>query len=461
MRIFKRVIAFLFALILMESVFTFLLEPVTFEHFLNYDIREMKKNNDAAELAFFGDSRAIRTFKPDIFEQELTGTIEGSINEGVNQQHIVSTYFYMKDFLRHNDVKCAVVNLNYEYFLNTTVEPIESKALTFDRIKSVPGMAEFVWERFKPTEYPNMLKSYRYRWQVKNIEDNLRRKTTKEYWEGIDTREDIHYVSKGYVTWDLAYKQGNTGTPAGVQPWTDSVVNEETLEYMDKMVQLCHDNGVRIIFVESPMTIGRMYAIKGYQQFEETVQGKCEELEVPFYNLNLLKTANLSIDDANFTDTEHMNDEGSTKASHILGKIIKDQVLGNDTTGYFYESFEKMNEEIAQIGACDLFVWDTDTKQNEIPWEELSDCKNESGNIVLQASSYADDSVTVFYQFMISTDAGKNYTILQEYSLDNTVEIDKDELKNATSENIYFRVDTKPENGNDLHHCYMERGLDE
>ena len=46
MRIFKRVIAFLFALILMESVFTFLLEPVTFEHFLNYDIREMKKNNE-------------------------------------------------------------------------------------------------------------------------------------------------------------------------------------------------------------------------------------------------------------------------------------------------------------------------------------------------------------------------------------------------------------------------------
>ena len=457
MRIFRRLVAFIVAFILVESFFTFLLEPVTFEHFIKYDIKEMKKNHDSAELAFFGDSRAIRTFKPDVFEQELSGVIEGCINEGVNQQHIVSTYYFMKDFLRHNDVKYAVVNLNYEYFLNTTIEPIEAKGLTFDRIQSISGMTEFVMKRFKVTEYPNILKSYRYRWQVKNIEDNLKRKTKSEYWRGIDTREDIHYVSKGYATWNLTYKQGNAGTPAGVQPWSESVVDDETLEYMDKIAQLCHDRNVKLIFVESPITIGRMYAIDGYEQFEQTVRSKCEELQVPYYNMNLLKEDNFSVDDTNFTDTEHMNEDGSTKASRILANIIKDGVKGIDTKKHFYTTFNEMNKKVAQIGACDLFVWDTDSEQEEIPWEQLKDCKNEPEKIILQGICYADKSIVTLYRFSISADGGKTYKLLQDYSTDNIYEIEKRTL----SKNSYFRIDSKPQEGADLHHCFMERSIEE
>ena len=457
MQIFKRVIAFILAFLLVESTFSFLLEPVTFEHFLPFDEKKMEKNGQEIELAVFGDSRAIRSYKPDVFEQEMQDIIEGSINEGVNQQHIISTYYYMKDFLKHHELKYAIVNINYDYFLNTVEEPVEAKGLTFDRIKSISGMCEYVGKRFEIKEYPAILKSYRYRWQVKNIGDNLRRKLSSDYRRGIDNRQDIHYVNKGYVTWDLTYQQGNTGTPAGCQPWNTETVNTETLDIMDKMVKLCHENGVRIFFVESPVTMGRMYAIEGYDEFEQTVKERCEELDVPFYNLNLIKEDNISVNDANFSDTEHMNDDGSIRASHMLAEIIKRDIEGRDAKDLFYDSFEEMNHEWAMIGACDLFVWDTDSKEDDVPWEQLSDCNKTEGKIILQSVAYADSSITSLYCFMISHDDGRTYTVLQDYSTDNTVEISKTDLKEKT----YFRVETKPDEGFDLHHCFMERSIGE
>ena len=456
MRIFKRVLSFLAALVLMESFFTFLLEPVTFEHFLKYDEKRMKKEEELVDLAFFGDSRAIRTFRPDIFERVLSSELDYAINEGVNQQHLISTYYYMKDYIRENNIKYVVVNLNYDYFLNTVEEPMEAKGLTFDRIHSIRSMVEFASKRFKVLEYSNILKSYRYRWQVKNIQDNLRRKTTKEYWKGIDTRTDIHYVEKGYATWDIAYIQGNTGTPSGVQSWNKDTLNSETLDYLDKIAEFCKDNDVTLFFVESPVTIGRMYAIDGYEDFEQTILDRCAKLKVPFYNLNLLKEENFSFDDTNFTDTEHMNDDGSAKVSKKLAEIIKKDIEGDDTSTMFYDSFNKMNEERACIGACDLAVWDTDAEQEEIIWDEVDNCSNEKNKLILKASSFASDAITPLYQFSISYD-GENFTVLQGYSTDHTYVVDKEGIDAHT----IFRVDAKPQIGNDLHHSFMQRYMDE
>ena len=453
MQIFKRAIAFILALVLMESLFTFLLEPVTFEHFLNYDEKQMKKEEKSVDMAFFGDSRAIRTFNPDIFEHVLSSELDYAINEGVNQQHLISTYYYMKDYIRNNKIKYAIVNLNYDYFLNTVEEPIEAKGLTFDRIHSMWGMAEFVEKRFKISEYPNILKSYRYRWQVKNIQDNIKRKTTKEYWQGIDVRDDIHYESKGYVTWNLAYEQGSTGTPAGVQSWNKDTLNKETLDYLDKMAKLCKDNGVKLYFVESPITIGRMYAINGYENFEQTILERCKALQVPFYNINLLKKDNVSFYDPNFTDTEHVNDNGSSITSKKLAEIIKREINGKDVRNMFFDSFSDMDDEYACIGACDMTVWDTDTEQEEILWDEVKDCTNVSGKLILKSDCFADPSIVPEYQFSISHDNGESFINLQQYSKDDTCEIIKADIDSQT----ILRVDVRPQTGLDRHHCYVQR----
>lgn len=436
MQIIKKIAAFIIAVIIVELFFSFLLEPVTFEHFLNFDERRMKKSEQETQLAFFGDSRSIRSYNPSVFEQEMKESISTVMNEGVNQQHLISTYYYMKDYLKRSHLKMAVVNLNYDYFMTTTTEPVEAKGLTFDRIKSIDGMAEFVWKRFSLKEYPNVIKSFRYRWQVKNIPINVKSKFTKAYWSGIDERNDIHYVKNGFVTWDLSYKQGNTGTPAGCIAWDSAQINEEAFDILEKIALLGEKYDVQIVFVESPVTIGRLYAIDGYSEFESILQKRCEKIGVPFYNLNLLKENSVSFDDELFSDTEHLNAQGADKISHLLADILK---AGEGAENYFYPSFDALNEQKPQIGACDIEI----TQKGD--------------GIMLQAVSFADERLEVLYQFLVSCDGGESYQVLQEYSKKDTFFMSTDGVLKDT----IFMVETKPQEMMDYHHCYMARSVSE
>lgn len=449
MRIFKKAAVFLVAFFLVEQMAVFLLEPVTFAHFLSFDKKEAAREKETIDMAFFGDSRAIRTFYPDIFEEEMDG-IGVVINEGVNQQHIASTYFYLKDYVNRYPLKYAVVNLNYDYFLNTTEDVTIAKGLTLDRIKSPFIAAEFIKERFSLREYPDVLKSYRYRHNMDEIFETAAEKLTPEYWKGIDTREDIHYVSKGYATWDLTYKQGNVGTPAGCFVWSEETVEPEYLLYLDKIAALCKEKNVQLYFVESPITVSRMYAIEGYREFDRTIREKCDALEVPFWNLNLLKEDNISVYDPNFTDTEHLNDKGSEKTSRLLASLLKLDMEGKDVSSFFYEDFDAFNEECAQIGSCDLFVWDADTQWEQIQFDKLGNKEPQKGQLVLLGSAYAAETITPLYCFSVTYDGGKTYSVLQDYSTEPVLIIDKEKLQKGAE----FRIDTKPETGADLHHCY-------
>lgn len=458
MQLIKKIASFLVAIFLVETVFAFLLEPVTFEHFLAFDERSMNKGGQEAELTFFGDSRSIRSYDSVTIDKEMGTTINGVMNEGVNQQHLLSTYYYMKDYFKHHDLKMAVVNLNYDYFLAETTEPFEAKGLTYDRIESISGMAEFVWERFSPKEYPDIIKSYRYRWQVKNIPLNVKSKLTREYWTGIDKRSDIHYVKNGFVTWDLTYAQGNTGTPAGCIPWSEADSNEEAFAVLDKIAALGKEYDVQIVFVESPVTMGRLYALDGYGDFEKKLTEKCDSLNVPFYNLNLLKQENVSMDDTSFSDTEHLNETGAKKVSRILADILVEAVKAGSPENKaeeFYASFEEMNKELPQIGACDLeIISEGEGKSQDVETEQTAGMNN---TLTLQATSFAAPSITPLYQFSYSTDNGSTFEILQEYE-----ECDHLILPGEYAvENALFKVETKPKEGQDLHHCYMIRSINE
>lgn len=464
MRIFKKIAAFLLALIVMESLFVFLLEPVTFDYFLSHDKREAKEAGEAVDLVFFGDSRTIRSFYPDIFEGKIEG-VDLAFNEGVNQQNIESTYYFMKDYLEHNKLTYAVVNLNYDYFLNTTQDAEMAKGLTLDRMESLPGALEFIFNCYSLEEYPEILRSYRYRYEVDNIPRTIDTKLSKEYREGIDIRDDIHHVSKGYATWDLAYKQGNVGTPAGCYVWSEETIDYKALGYIDKIVALCKEYGVNLYFVESPVTISRMYAIEGYADFEETVGKKCDELGVPFWNLNLLKEESVSMYDPYFTDTEHLNDVGSARISEMLAAILSDHMDGKDVSEAFYPDFDALNADWACVGSCDLAVWDVDTDAEQIPWEELensafsvadnavaeeADATGLAGCLVLYGTAFAAENIVTEYCFSVTYDGGETYTVLKDYGTENSIVLDKADL----SENAEFRIDARPQNAEDIHHSY-------
>ena len=455
MRIFKKLIAFVLALILVNSVATFVMEPVMFEHFLNKDIQTMKKNKQSVDLAFFGDSRAIRTFEPEVFEEELEGSIDGALNMGINQQHFSDTYYYMNDFLDKYPVKYAVVAINYDYFLTLNEESVVAKGLTLDRMSDLGNKRNYIKERYTARELPEIIKSFRYRYETASLWDNLMQKLKPAYWQYVDDREDIHYVSKGFATWDLAYKQGNTGMPVGCYQWFDDFIDDETFTYMKQIADLCKEKGVKLYFVSPPVTIGRIYSIANYEQFHQCIVKQCQELNVPFYNMNLLRNSEITTDDTNFADTEHVNNRGAQKASETLAQIIGVDIEGNSTDSFFYAGYNEMNDDKAQIGACDISI--VDPASGDYVAENYAGKNIEKSQYVLQAMGSYYEEIVPEYQFRVSYDGGVTWELLQKYSTNNVITIEKSKCTQTT----LFRVDARPQGIADLHHCYIERTLDD
>ena len=80
MRVFKKMLCALVAIVLVERIFAFALEPITYYHFLCMDEKAMEANGFHPELVFFGDSRCVRTFIPNVFEKKIE-EIDDCINK--------------------------------------------------------------------------------------------------------------------------------------------------------------------------------------------------------------------------------------------------------------------------------------------------------------------------------------------------------------------------------------------
>lgn len=483
MRVFKKVLCALVAIVLVERIFAFALEPITYYHFLRLDEKEMEAKGFNPELVFFGDSRCVRTFIPNVFEKKIE-EIDDCVNAGVNQQHIVSTYYYMKDYFERYDVKCAVVNLNYDYLLNLVEEPVVVKGLTVDRIQSPKIMLEYIKDHMTVNDYPDLLSSYRYRHRINDFWKDLSTKLQAEYWMGIDVSDDVCYVDKGYATWDLAYEQGNIGTPVNCNAWSEETINSENLVYLEKIAELCKQHEVELVFMESPISVSRMYAIDGYSDFHKQISELCQTLDVPFWNLNMLMENNVSLDDTLFSDTEHLNNIGAEKTSEIVGCLLEQHLYEKkDVSEYFYDSFGEFDLVNARIGSCDLEVWEWPLESGEIPMEKVIEAgidinyymekyasydSKDTAFYVMRATSFASESIDVNYQFSYveyddnirNKKAQENiskqwindlqYEILRPYGKEQYILVERSELPAE----VAFRLDVCPVAGEDVHHCY-------
>lgn len=105
-------------------------------------------------------------------------------------------------------------------------------------------------------------------------------------------------------------------------PQKQSVIGEEdfaeihptVLKYLQKIVELCREKGVKLIFYRSPYTstVGELGRVKHMQQF-------CQDNDVPFFDLE----AELAFDyETDFYDYQHLSETGANKATDFLAPHI-------------------------------------------------------------------------------------------------------------------------------------------
>lgn len=277
------------------------------------DFYELEK--ESVDVLFFGSSHAVSSLNPQVIYDAHGIT---SYNLGCEQQSLVITYYWLREALKYQSPKVVVLDTHmlhkyyggYVYNDMNCSETAVRKAMDSMRFSPLKWEAGKTIERIDPTQsgLSFLLSNIRYHTRWTDMGEN-------DYtgYAMID-----HGGVKGFTVLD------DVDPDLQYTPFKDldaeSVETEEMVEtskiYLDKIVGLCSDEGIRLVLINIPCNepIARYRSTKEY----------ADAHDIPFYDFNEEVLYNEIGYDVAEDHWGHPNYKGAEKISLYIGKLMVD-----------------------------------------------------------------------------------------------------------------------------------------
>ena len=261
------------------------------------------------DVLFVGDCEVYESFVPAVLYEKygISSYVRGSA-----QQLIWQSYYMLEDALRYETPKVVVFNV-----LSLKYGTPQSEA--FNRM-TLDGMA---WSSVKldainasMTEGESLAS---YLWTLLRFHDR---------WSGL-SEEDFAYAFKekpivsdsGYLMQTDIVPIPESGLTEG-SPLLDYTLPETAWEYLDKMRELCQDNGITLVLIKAPTNTFRYW---WHDEWDTQVSDYANKHDLNYYNM-IPHQADIGLDWQ--TDTYdagvHLNVYGAEKLSLWFGQILTD-----------------------------------------------------------------------------------------------------------------------------------------
>lgn len=399
----KRILSLLiFVAMLIAGDFglSYILEPLSYAHFFVPDIEHIEKSGEDIELVIVGGSRIFRSFDPEVLEEDLGF---GVINGASALQSFSGSYYQLKDLIERFSPKYAVLGVAWNgltYGIGT-----QSNLIVLDRLTGLHKV-EFMKEGFSDEErLYAVLKPYRFR---KNLEREIiseiveeKRAAAKCRSEGVPyIKDDEYYAGKGFVYSKLSMAQGNIAVRWRGAFEADKV-HADRLEYFEKIVKLCRENGVKLMLVSAPTSMMHLFNTDNYQGAVEYYEDFARKNGLVYRNLNYLKGRDELLPDTALMDHNHLNGEGARILSEVYAEILKKDITGESVEEYFYKDLEEMQASVKRVVAIKAWITRSETEA-EGEYTEFE--------IILSALRHED--IWPFYQIIYESPEGETEVLV-------------------------------------------------
>ena len=297
------VLAVILAFALLLGFFTTLLQPKYMEDLVEGSmISQYYREYGDHDVIFIGDCEVYANFNPmELYRQQgITAYVRGT-----SQQLIWQSYYILEETFRYEIPKVVVYNVNAmrysepvsEAFNRLTIDQMKWSTQKFGIIQASVMEEENFWSYVFP------ILRYHSRF------DEL-------------TREDLTYLLKSRDnTWNghLVNQEINpVGTLPTKRMLPDYQFGDICYKYLDKMRQLCEENGVELILIKAPS----LYPY-WYEEYEAQIQDYADKYALPYYNfLNDAEAMGIDYQTDTYDGGLHLNLQGAEKLSHWFGKIL-------------------------------------------------------------------------------------------------------------------------------------------
>lgn len=242
-----------------------------------------------------------------------------SFNAGISEQTIPATYFELRELIKVQTPKVVVLETYYIYMK----EIITSRGVLHILVDQLPlsqGVSEaiqtLVPEDQNKTEFYMNFYSFHNRWKDLTEVDFRPWLTYGAYNRGADTRF-LNQLSK------------ITESPSIVPRSETELPPELPLEYLYKIIELCRENGISLVFMAAPFNAGDNVQKK--LNYIDVVAGK---EGIPYINFfYLLDEIGFDFTKDNGGSGSHVNYLGMRKLTSYLGEYLQTNYQLKDHRG--------------------------------------------------------------------------------------------------------------------------------
>lgn len=255
------------------------------------------------DVLFLGSSHMLNAVSPMQLWEEY-GIPSGNL--GVNGQVLPVTYYTLREALRYQKPRVAVVDI-YKVVQDSLIDSPGSLHAALDGMPlwSLPKFqAAFdLLQRGERAEYLLDIIVYHDRWKL----------VTKEDFLPADTREKgaqtLFTVEQPYQGWEVL-PETETAPPVHVE-----------IDYLERIIALCQKEDISLLLVAVPYTtpekddLNRQAVVNGMAEY-------AAEKGIPYLNL-MHETGEMDFDfSADMADMYHVNWKGMEKVTAFLGEYL-------------------------------------------------------------------------------------------------------------------------------------------
>ena len=277
-------------------------QATTYKNYYRSAYSYLMEEDQTIDVVCMGTSEAFSGFVPNIVFEEYGYTC---LNTSMTFQTTMRTYTFLKDLLKHQDIKVLVLEtdmLHYSYH-----EP-KGKPTFYEKYTSV---GEPYFSMVSESRFDDIISTHA---SVFNFNDRWKRLTPKSFVKSYTEEVEYDYNHGYYFV---------TKTDSKVQPNkhmepTDEVatIPFESHFYLDKIVKLCKDKGIEVVMFEFPQARDYSYAR------HNAIQQAADADGVEFIDMNLMLDE-LGIDyTTDFRDSAHVNYSGASKVTEYVSDYL-------------------------------------------------------------------------------------------------------------------------------------------
>ncbi|MFK7921327.1 MAG: hypothetical protein AB8H47_05195 [Bacteroidia bacterium] len=272
---------------------------------------------DSLDLLFIGSSHFLSGINPAIFDS-ITGSNSFNI-AGVGLRP-GSGYIALKEVLAKHTPKVVVFDIFHRTFIGSSYNHLYN----FGYVNLAGEKLDFFQSEFNIQEQARViLPTYTYRNHFPGARILFGIKKKMKHW-----KEETY---KGYVP----HKNTITAEELAQNEFKNYIfkpkaVGAKNLDYLDKMVKLCREKGIQMVWTTTPLPVICLEDIKNKEAIDEYFGALAKQYEVPYINYNdyTLRNGLNLVDLKDYNDDDHLNVLGANKMCQDLSHRISPYIGG-------------------------------------------------------------------------------------------------------------------------------------